>query len=118
MYTIASLYKELDRYRVHQLLIQGVDGAMEVPPDMLETILRDSLRRQLTPNSMSPWLLSVPHAGIDVLRPNPEGRRNREGTRGKVHIHHMGRGRSHRPYRVSYGRTRTRNRYGSGVLTE
>ena len=115
MYTIARLRQELDRYRVHQLLIQGVHGAMEVAPDMLDTILRDSVSRQLTPNSMSPWMLSVPHIGIGVLRPNPDMRRNRDGTRGRIWTRRPKRGRSQCPYRVSHGLARTRNRYGSGA---
>jgi hypothetical protein len=118
MYTIARLHEELDRYHVHELVILGLHGAMELPFPMLETILRDSVSRQLTPNSMSPWMLSVPHIGIGVLRPNPDMRRNRDGTRGRIWTRRPKRGRSQCPYRVSSGLTRTRKRYGRGVLTE
>jgi hypothetical protein len=87
-YTLTHLHDEIERFKVTRLLIVGVAGAIELQRDMLPQVLRDGFANmvQITPHSISPWLLSVPHTGIGLLTPNPGGRRNRNGTRGRVHM--------------------------------
>jgi hypothetical protein len=87
-YTLTHLHEEIERFKVARLYIVGIRGALDLQGNMLTQVLRDGVRtpHQTTPNATSPWLLSVPHAGIGLLHPNPGGRRNRDGTRGRVSI--------------------------------
>ena len=87
-YTLTHLHEELDRYKVTRLLIVGLAGAIEIERDMLSRVLRDGFAApaNITPDSISPWVLSVPHLGIGLLHPNPGGYRNRDGSRGSVRI--------------------------------
>jgi len=83
-YTISQLYSEVDRYHVRQLYLDGVLGRTEIDRDMLPTIIQDGLSSPATPHTTSPWMLVEHRAGVGVLRPNPGGRRRRDGLRGRV----------------------------------
>jgi hypothetical protein len=79
---------------------------------MLDIIITDGMSKDSAyarnPHMTSPWLLSFPSAGIGVLRQNPGGKRNRDGTRGGVWI--SGARKSHKPGIVG-GTSRARRMY-------
>lgn len=89
-YTVSDLYSEIDRYHVHTLYIDGVLGRIEIPCEMLCTIVQDGMSatsaRANDPHMTSPWLLKVSTPGVGILRPNPGGKRNQDGTRGSVRL--------------------------------
>jgi hypothetical protein len=111
-YTISHLYSDMKRYHVHRLYIDGVFGRREVPREMLDQLVRDGLSSdQLSsnPHTTSPWLLEA-HARVGVLRPNPGGKRNRDGTRGGVRFAGLRAGIT-RGGRAKSGLTRARRMY-------
>ena len=102
-YRISHLYSELDRYHITRLYLDGPLGRTEIDREMLPTIIQDGLSSRATPHTTSPWMLEH-GAGVGVLRPNPGGRRRRDGLRGRVLLS------IDRPYKgmPSAGRTRSR----------
>ncbi|MBB6144699.1 hypothetical protein HNQ77_002655 [Silvibacterium bohemicum] len=111
-YTIAQLYSDMERYHVKELYIDGVLGRLHVSRDMLGQLVRDGFTSDeyaSNPDTTSPWLLEV-QDGVGVLRANPGGKRNRDGTRGGVRIAGLRESRAHRD-RTKNGLSSTRRMY-------